>query len=178
MGQQIPFSKSAIFFSGNVDCSTKNHMLELLGIHTEQATKYLGLPSNVERSKKEVFQFVKERVQKRILGWKESLLSRAGKDSLQFHPLLSFTSFATPYTVEQSNWVWNDFLDPFCGSISSFLFTSLLTLISDRMGSTWDHRWEDSEQKWGTQPPSLVDNQERSPGVIVNPLSRKEKQAR
>ncbi|XP_074356362.1 putative mitochondrial protein AtMg00310 [Apium graveolens] len=42
-------------------------------------SKYLGLPSLIGKSKKKVFNFIKERVLKRIQGWSNSKLSRAGK---------------------------------------------------------------------------------------------------
>jgi hypothetical protein len=45
-------------------------------------SKYLGLPVVFGRSKKEVFSFVKDRVWKKIKGWKEKCLSRAGKETL------------------------------------------------------------------------------------------------
>ena len=44
--------------------------------------KYLGLPSLIGRSKKQVFTEIKERVGKKMLGWKEKLLSIGGKEIL------------------------------------------------------------------------------------------------
>ncbi|XP_057745343.1 uncharacterized mitochondrial protein AtMg00310-like [Arachis stenosperma] len=44
--------------------------------------KYLGLPTFVGRSKKQVFGFVQDRVWKKLKGWKEKLLSRVRKDVL------------------------------------------------------------------------------------------------
>jgi len=41
---------------------------------------YLGLPVYVGKSKTQVFSYLKERIWKRIQGWKEKLLSRAGKE--------------------------------------------------------------------------------------------------
>ena len=42
--------------------------------------RYLGLPVFVGRSKTHVFGYLKERIWKRIQGWKERMLSRAGKE--------------------------------------------------------------------------------------------------
>lgn len=48
----------------------------------ERHSKYLGLPTIVGRSKKAVFSCLKERIWKKIQGWKEKLMSRAGKEVL------------------------------------------------------------------------------------------------
>ena len=42
--------------------------------------KYLGLPKVITRSKEEVFESIKTRIQKKIEGWKEKLLNSAGKE--------------------------------------------------------------------------------------------------
>jgi hypothetical protein len=44
--------------------------------------KYLGLPVHVGQSKIEAFAYLKDRVRKRIQGWKEKFLSWAGKEIL------------------------------------------------------------------------------------------------
>ena len=43
---------------------------------------YLGLPTLVGRSKYQTFSFLKDRVWKKIQGWKGRLLSRTGKEVL------------------------------------------------------------------------------------------------
>ncbi|XP_074373526.1 uncharacterized protein LOC141713854 [Apium graveolens] len=48
-------------------------------IHGVKSGLYLGLPSLVGRSKKRVFGFIKERMWKRLQGWKAKKISRAGK---------------------------------------------------------------------------------------------------
>ena len=44
-----------------------------------QHEKYLGLPSLVGRSKRNTFQQLKEHLANKLSGWKEKLLSNAGK---------------------------------------------------------------------------------------------------
>ena len=47
-----------------------------------QPNKYLGLPSLIGRSKKQVFNEIKERVGKKLSGWKEKLLSIGDREIL------------------------------------------------------------------------------------------------
>lgn len=44
--------------------------------------KYLGLPTIVGKSKTQIFGFVKDRVWKKLKGWKEKTFSRAGREVL------------------------------------------------------------------------------------------------
>ena len=44
--------------------------------------KYLGLPSLVGRNKKNTFNSIKDKLRKKLAGWKEKLLSKAGKEVL------------------------------------------------------------------------------------------------
>lgn len=48
----------------------------------EHHSRYLGLPVVFGRSKRDIFSFVQERVWKKLKGWKEKCLSRAGKEIL------------------------------------------------------------------------------------------------
>ena len=48
----------------------------------KQYEKYLGLPSLVGRHKKASFNYIKERVWRKIQGWKEKLLSQARREVL------------------------------------------------------------------------------------------------
>ena len=47
-----------------------------------QPGKYLGLPSMIGRSKKQIFNEVRERVGKKMTSWKEKLLSIGGREIL------------------------------------------------------------------------------------------------
>ncbi|XP_056697634.1 uncharacterized mitochondrial protein AtMg00310-like [Spinacia oleracea] len=52
--------------------------MRLVQVHA----KYLGIPTIIGRSKKSVFATLKDRIWKKLQGWKEKLLSRAGKEVL------------------------------------------------------------------------------------------------
>ena len=58
-------------------------MKEILGPMLDaHPKKYLGLPSLIGRSKKQIFNEVKERVGKKLMGWKEKMLSIGGSEIL------------------------------------------------------------------------------------------------
>ena len=44
--------------------------------------KYLGLPLLVGKNKRNSFNSIKEKLAKKLSGWKEKLLSKAGKEVL------------------------------------------------------------------------------------------------
>lgn len=82
-GQSINYQKSGICFSSNVRVDKQVEISTILGVTSDlQDSMYLGLPSLVGRSKKRVFGFVKERLWKRLQGWKAKKISRAGKTVL------------------------------------------------------------------------------------------------
>jgi len=61
----------------------KQEVMQELRITKETMNeRYLGLPVHVGRSRSLVFAYLKDRIWKRIQGWKEKLLSRAGKEVL------------------------------------------------------------------------------------------------
>lgn len=51
-------------------------------IESDKHEKYLGLLAVRGRSKQEIFATIRERVWKKVKGWKEKLLSRAGRKIL------------------------------------------------------------------------------------------------
>ena len=82
-GQKINTEKSSIFFSPNTTQNTKDAIFSILGpMNDSRHTKYLGLPSFIGRSKKQVFSTLKERVGQKLAGWKGKLLSMGGKEIL------------------------------------------------------------------------------------------------
>ena len=81
--QKINIEKSSIFFSPNTSQERKDEILGILGpMNDSRHTKYLGLPSIIGRSKKQIFAEIKEKVGKKLVGWKGKLLSLGGKEIL------------------------------------------------------------------------------------------------
>ena len=80
-GQQINRNKTTIFFSKLTFEEKREHIKQVLGVpEIKQYEKYLGLPSFVERQKKASFEFIKEKVWRKLQGWEEKLLSQAGRE--------------------------------------------------------------------------------------------------
>ena len=81
--QQIIRRKTTIFFSKSTSEEFRDHIKIALGVpEIRQYEKYLDLPSLVGRNKKASFNYIKERVWKKIQGWKEKLLSQVGREIL------------------------------------------------------------------------------------------------
>lgn len=79
-GQAVNYQKSAIFFSSNVRRNIQEEIKNEIGVHKDIGeSKYLGLPSLIGRSKKKVFNYLKEKIIQKIKSWGSKLLSRAGK---------------------------------------------------------------------------------------------------
>lgn len=74
--QQINQRKTSLVFSNSTTDATKTEIMEALGIpEIVHYDKYLGLPSLIGRHKKASFDYIKERVWRKLQGWKEKLLS-------------------------------------------------------------------------------------------------------
>ena len=79
-GQKINSEKTTLFFNNNASNATKEELKNLLGVaEIKEYERYLGLPTMVGRKKKESLNFIKDRVWGKLQGWKEKLLSQAGK---------------------------------------------------------------------------------------------------
>ena len=66
-----------------------------------QFESYLGLPTLIGRAKYHTFSFIKDRVWKKLQGWKGMMLSRAGKEVLvkavaQSKPTYTMSVFQLP----------------------------------------------------------------------------------
>jgi hypothetical protein len=81
--QQINKTKTILFFSHNTTQAIQEEIKEILGVPIiRQYEKYLGLPFFIGRVKMTCFAHLHERVWSRVKGWKEKMLSQAGREVL------------------------------------------------------------------------------------------------
>ena len=81
--QQINQEKTTLFFSASTNAMIQEEIKDALHLPViNQYESYLGLPSLVCRSKYASFAKLKELVWRRVQGWKEKLLTQAGKEVL------------------------------------------------------------------------------------------------
>ncbi|CAN0883939.1 LINE-1 reverse transcriptase homolog [Linum grandiflorum] len=93
-GQKINFDKSAIYFSHNTPQTLQDFYGHILGVKSiGMQDKYLGIPSLVPRSKKDMFRDLEDKLRKRLAGWKNACLLVAGKEILIKSVASAFPSY-------------------------------------------------------------------------------------
>lgn len=81
--QKIYLNKSCIQFGATTRDTTKNVIVGTLGMEmVTNVGKYIGLSANWGRSKREALRYLKERIMKKIHGWKTLFLDNGGKEVL------------------------------------------------------------------------------------------------
>ena len=101
-GQQLNRTKTSLFFNSNTDTSVKEEIKNRFGAQViKNHEKYLGLPSMVGRNKRNSFNSIKEKLAKKLSGWKEKLLSKVRKEILikvvaQAIPTYTMSCFKLP----------------------------------------------------------------------------------
>ncbi|XP_050222584.1 uncharacterized protein LOC126672674 [Mercurialis annua] len=69
-GQKVNFHKTSILFSSNATFDKRAPICDILGVvEVNDQGKYLGLSSLVGRNKKNIFQFIRDRVSSKIKWW-------------------------------------------------------------------------------------------------------------
>ena len=82
-GQQLNRAKTSLFFSSNTSHEVQEEIKQRFGAQViEQHEKYLGLLSLVGRNKRSTFNAIKDKEGKKLEGWKEKILYKAGKEIL------------------------------------------------------------------------------------------------
>ncbi|XP_013709689.1 uncharacterized protein LOC106413463 [Brassica napus] len=82
-GQRINPQKSAVTFSAKTPEAVRNRVKETMEIYTEGGVgKYLGLPEQFGRRKRNIFASILDRIRQKSHSWTAKLLSGAGKQSL------------------------------------------------------------------------------------------------
>lgn len=104
-GQTINLKKSSFMTSKNISNGKIAELKGILGIrHAKSLGQYLGMPSQNERNKRNLFAKVRDRVWKVLQGWKENLFSCGGKEVLiksvaQAIPTYTMSCFKIPNNI-------------------------------------------------------------------------------
>nr|XP_027083472.1 uncharacterized protein LOC113705760 [Coffea arabica] len=97
-GQVINIDKCSIFHSKNTSEGCRNEILSTLGAMNQvKQSKYLSLPMVIGRTNRQVFNYIREKVSNKLRGWKEKLLSNAGKEVLLKSVVLAMPTYAMAY---------------------------------------------------------------------------------
>ncbi|KAL5564701.1 hypothetical protein UlMin_027865 [Ulmus minor] len=103
--QSINFKKSALSVSPNTTTPTKENIFHLFGVlQVGSHDLYLGLPTFSMRNKILQFGYLRDRVVKKLQGWKERFYSQGGKKVLlkyviQAIPTYTISCLITPDTI-------------------------------------------------------------------------------
>lgn len=93
-GQQVNYRKSSILFSANVDETEQQVLASSLGVQLmERDAIYLGFPLFMNRAPTTSYNFLVQKIEKKLQGWKENLLSHAGREVLIKSSLASIPSY-------------------------------------------------------------------------------------
>ncbi|XP_043689330.1 uncharacterized protein LOC122640247 [Telopea speciosissima] len=97
-GQAINLQKSSLTFNPNTHDRIKRWFSRILKVkHGDGPTTYLGLPTHFGVSKKDVFNDIKEKTLSKLQGWKEKLLSHAGKELLLKAAVVPMANYASSH---------------------------------------------------------------------------------
>lgn len=87
-------SKSLVFFSANMEAHDRDMIGATLGFQIEEDLgSYLGVPLFHKRTTQRTFQFVVDKVQKRLSGFEGKLLLLAGRITLAKSVLLAIPGY-------------------------------------------------------------------------------------
>lgn len=127
-GQQLNRTKTSLCCSRNTPREVQEEIKTRFGAQViRQHEKYLGLPSLVGRNKRNTFNAIKEKLNKKLASWKEKLLSKAGKEVLikavaQAIPTYTISCFKIPDSLCEEltslirNFWWGQKQRGICGS--------------------------------------------------------------
>ena len=96
-GQQINPAKSSTIFGDLVEEGLKADIKQILQIELEgREGTYLGLPEVFKGSKKNILNYIREKLQHRLHGWFAQTLSQGGKEILLALPVYAMSVFKLP----------------------------------------------------------------------------------
>ncbi|KAL5579343.1 hypothetical protein UlMin_011785 [Ulmus minor] len=94
-GQIVNYDKSEICFGRDVPLPIQQNLAYSFGVRLVIChDKYLGLPTFAGRCKRDLFNFIKNRVWNKVKGWNSSLFSQAGKEILIKAVIQAIPSYA------------------------------------------------------------------------------------
>ena len=100
--QQLNQAKTSLFFSSTTFGEVQEEIKRRFGAQViKQHEKYSGLPSLVGRNKRNTFNDIKEKLGKKLVGWKEKMFFNAGKEVLikvvaKVIPIYTISCFKIP----------------------------------------------------------------------------------
>jgi hypothetical protein len=103
--QLVNFEKSEIIFSKGTNSEVKRNIANIIPMQIkDHFSKYLGMPTFVGKSKNLVFNFIQDKIWKKLKGWKKRNLSFAGRGTLikavaQAIPTYLMSSFLIPKNI-------------------------------------------------------------------------------
>lgn len=125
-GLSINVHKSSLYFPANANDNVKDAIKGILGMQEmDPKAKYLGLPADWGKSKKEAMGFINDKVTGKVQGWGGKSFNHASKETLiksviQNMPVYPFMCFKAPLSL--------------CSSLNSIV------------SNFW---WKNSESKFG-----------------------------
>ena len=121
--------KCELSFSHKLDTRLRHHINSILGFREVVVHgKYLGLPTVFDKSKKISFTNLCDRVWRKVQGWKEKMIFRAGKEVLIKSVLQAIPS----YTMSCFK-----LLIGVCKDLSNMIRRFWWGILKDRKGICW-----------------------------------------
>ncbi|KAJ1418524.1 hypothetical protein SESBI_15821 [Sesbania bispinosa] len=100
IGQMVNRDKSRVFFSKNIDQITAQGISNILSMdRTEDLGVYLGFPVLHGRISKNTYPPIIDKVRKKLVGWKASSLSMAGRITLAQSTIMSMLNYLMQASV-------------------------------------------------------------------------------
>lgn len=99
-GQKVNISKFKVFFSSNIDLDLASDLSRTLGIEkTQDLGNYLGAPLLHQRTTRNTYAYVLEKMRKKLSVWKANTLSFAGRVTLAPSSLESMPGYLVQTSV-------------------------------------------------------------------------------
>lgn len=97
-GQLVNFHKSDICFGRDIETEEEELCAQILGVQrTDCHKRYLGLPAFTCRKKKELFEYVRERIWDKIKTWNGLFFSQTGREVLIKSILQAIPNYVASY---------------------------------------------------------------------------------